>query len=125
MKLVRDRMTESITALLNRMVFPPNDSTSVAVVKTQYLYLNTDNKLPGEDGYVKNAYFLQRIARLGDEEIASHGTIRILVDRKMEQIGKKVLYLNIASYSTFLLVLSYSLIQASYVPIPRNHHHIS
>ena len=123
MKLVRDRMTESVTALLDRMVLPPNDSTNIGIVKTQYLYLNTDNKLPGEDGYVKKtAYFLQRIARLGDEEIASHGTIRILVDRKMEQFGKKVLYLNIASYATFLIALSYSLIQASYVPIPRNAH---
>ena len=123
MKLVRDRMTESITAMLDRMVFPSNDGTSLGVVKTQYLYLNTDKKLPDEDEYVKkDAYFLQRIARLGDEEIASHGTIRILVDRKMEQIGKKVLFLNIASYATFLLALSYSLIQASYVPIPRNAH---
>ena len=123
MKLVRDRMTESITAILDRMVLPPDDSTSLGIVKTQYLYLNTDKKLPDEDEYVKrHTYFLQRIARLGEEEIASHGTIRILVDRRMEQFGKKVLFLNIASYATFLLALSYSLIQASYVPIPRNAH---
>ena len=120
MKLVRDRMTESIKALLDRMVVPAKDEENrkiLGVVKTKYLYLNSKKKTPDEEDYEdKQTYFLQRIASLRDEDLAYHGTIRILVDNKMHQFGNFVLGMKIVSFVIFLLALSYSLIQSSYYP---------
>ena len=122
LKIVRFRLTETLKALLDRMVVQdePLDSTQ-GIVFTKYLDIDTDKKTPSDDKYEKNkTYLLQRIAGLDDEEIAYHGTIRLLVDKKMKKFGYYILGVKIFFNVLFLLSLAYSLIVAAYEPIQLN-----
>eukprot|EP00800_Vazella_pourtalesii_P020420 TRINITY_DN7206_c0_g2_i1.p1 TRINITY_DN7206_c0_g2~~TRINITY_DN7206_c0_g2_i1.p1 ORF type:complete len:939 (+),score=209.18 TRINITY_DN7206_c0_g2_i1:43-2859(+) len=120
LKIVRYNLTETLKALMDRMVVQtdPLDSTE-GEVHTEYLDVDTSGKTPADPLYEKNkTYLLQRIAGLDDEELAYHGTVRILVDQKMSQFGNRVLGIKIVSYVLFLLALAFSLILlASYRPI--------
>ena len=122
LKIVRFRLTETLKALLDRMVVQddPLDSTH-GIVRTQYLDVDADMKTPSDDKYEKNTtYLLQRIAGLDDEEIAYHGTIRLLVDEKMKKFGYYILGVKVFFNVLFLLSLAYSLIVAAYEPIQLN-----
>ena len=122
LKIVRYRLTKTLNALLDRMVVQndPLNSTH-GIVCTQYLEIDTDNITPSDGEYQKNkTFFLQCIAGLDDEEIAYHGTIRLLVDEKMRKFGYCILGIKIFFNVMFLLSLAYSLVIAAYVPIQLN-----
>ena len=55
---------------------------------------------------------------MGDEDLAYNGTVRILVERKMEKIGNLYLVFKLLFHFFFMIALSYSLIQASYENAP-------
>ena len=119
LKIVRYRLTETLKALLDRMVVQ-HDSLdfSKGIVRTKYLDVDTDGKTPNDGEYQKNKTFLlQRIAGLDDEEIAYHGTIRLLIDQKMRIFGNRILGIKIIFYTIFLISLAYSLIAAANRPI--------
>ena len=118
-KIVRYRLTETLKALLDKMVVQDNPLDAIhGVVRTKYLDLDTDNLTPDAENYQNNKTFLlQRIAGLNNEEIAHHGTIRLYVDKKMNQYGNRIIGIKLLFYTLFLLALAYSLIVASYVPI--------
>ena len=119
LKIVRYRLTETLKALLDRMVVQddPLDATR-GIVHTEYLDVDTDKHTPGDDEYQKNkTFFLQRIAGLDDEQLAYHGTVRLLVDEKMKKFGNRILGVKIFFYTIFLLSLAYSLIAAANRPI--------
>ena len=119
LKIVRYRLTETLKALLDRMVVQddPLDSTH-GIARTEYLDIDTEKATPGDEKYQKNkTFFLQRLAGLDDEEIAYHGTIRLLVDKKMTKFGNRILGIKIFFYIVFLLALAYSLIVAANRPI--------
>ena len=120
LKIVRYNLTETLKALMDRMVVqtdPLNSTTGE--VHTEYLDVDTSGKIPDNPDYEKNKrYLLERIAGLDDEDLAYHGTMRILVDQKMSKFGNRVLGLKIVTYVVFLLALAFSLIVlASYTPI--------
>ena len=119
LKIVRYRLTETIKALLDRMVIQHDPLNATQwIVKIGYLDIDSAGKTPEDEGYERNKTFLlQCIAGLHDEEASYHGTIRLLVDRKMKRFGNVILGLKITSYVLFLLALAYTLIQASYEPI--------
>ncbi|KAI6654065.1 Ankyrin repeat domain-containing 29-like [Oopsacas minuta] len=119
LKIVRYRLTETIKALLDRMVvqFDPLNPIKWNI-QTKYLDVDNTGKTPEDDEYERNKTFLlQYIAGLHDEEIAYHGTIRLVVNKKMKQFGNLILGFKIFSYVIFLLALAYTLIQASYEPV--------
>ena len=119
LKIVRYKLTETVRALMDRMVVQTDPLNSTAGdVHTGYLDVDTSAKTPDDPLYEKNKrYLLERIAGLDDEDLAYHGTIRILVDKKMSQFGNYVLGLKITTYVLFLLALAFSLIVlASYRP---------
>ena len=122
LKIIRYRLTKTLKALLDRMVVQNDPPYSIqATVLTKYLEVDIDGNTPAKNGYQKNkTYLLQRIARLDDEDIAYHGTIRILVDNKMERFGYWILYIKISFHVIFLLSLAYSLTFAAYEPIQLN-----
>ena len=101
-KLIKARQRETIVALLDRSVSE----------EEQKVTLNLDI---WESGKV-----LERLVKWEDEELAYHGTIRMLVDAKMKKFGYKMLFMKILFFILFLLVLSYSLVQASAAGIPRD-----
>ena len=113
-------MKKTMKAILDRMVVQPNskDSTN-GIVNTKYLEVDMAKKDPDDKDYNKNkSSLLHRIACMNDENFAYHGTIRLIVDKKMEQFGNLALGIRLFSYVLFLLALAYSLIvQASYRPI--------
>ena len=123
LKIVRYRLTETLKALLDRMVVQPDPLNATEwVVKTGYLDIDSAGKTPEDEGYERNKTFLlQCIAGLHDEEASYHGTIRLLVDKKMKRFGNVILGTKITSYVLFLLALAYSLIQGSYEPIQINY----
>ena len=91
-KIVRYRLKETLKALLDRMLIQEDPSNPhFGVVRTKYLELDTEDKSPDDKVYKKNKTFLlQRISDYGDEAIAYNGTIRILVDEKMKNIGNRI-----------------------------------
>ena len=120
LKIVRYNLTETLKALMDRMVVqtdPLNSTTGE--IRTRYLDVDISKKMPDGPDYEKNKrYLLERIARLDDENLAYHGTVRILVDQKMKEFGNRVLGLKIVTYVLFLLALAFSLIVlSSYTPI--------
>ncbi|KAI6654067.1 Ankyrin repeat domain-containing 29-like [Oopsacas minuta] len=123
-KIVRYQLKETIKALLDRMVVQEDPlNATKGTVQTKYLDIDTAGKMPdNENEYEKNTTFLlQRIAGLDDEDLAYHGTIRLLVDKKMKQFGNRVLGIKIFFYILFLLALAYSLIiLAAFRPIDLN-----
>ena len=122
LKIVRYQLIETLKALLDRMLVQVDPSNAqLGVVLTRYLDVDTERSMPDSVAYQKNKTFLlQRLADLGDEEIAYNGTVRILVDKKMETFGNRILTVKITFYLLFLLALAYSLIQASYFNAPRD-----
>ncbi|KAI6654070.1 Ankyrin repeat domain-containing protein 29-like [Oopsacas minuta] len=123
-KIVSYKLTETIKALLDRMVVQKDRlNATKGTVKTKYLDTETAGKMQdNEKKYEQNTTFLlQRIAGLDDEDLAYHGTIRLLVDKKMKQFGNRVLGIKIFFYILFLLALAYSLIiLAAFRPIDLN-----
>ena len=111
------RLTETLQALLDRMVIQDDKShTNRGVVLTKYLDIDTENCTPGDENYASNrTFFLQRLSEMGNEELAYHGTIRLFVDKKMAKFGNLLLGVRLFMYIMFLLALAYSLLQASYV----------
>ena len=123
LKIVHSRMTETMNAFLDKMLVQSNPLESTrGEVHTEYLDYDTSRNTPADYDYDKNKTFLlQHISGLVDENLAYHGTIRILVDKKMKQFGNLILGVKIFFYVLFLLALAYSLIlQASYSPIELN-----
>ena len=120
LKIVRYNLTETLKALMDRMVVQTDPLNSTrGEIQTRYLDVDTEGKMPDSTDYEKNKrYLLERIAGLDDEDLAYHGTMRILVDQKMKEFGNRVLGLKIVTYVLFLLALAFSLIVlASYTPI--------
>ena len=119
LKIVRYRLTETLKALLDRMVVQDDPlDFSKGIVRIKYLDLDTDNQTPEDENYNYNkTYILQRIAGLDNEDIAYHGTIRLYVDKKMNQFGNRIIGIKLLFFTLFLLALAYSLIVAAYVPI--------
>ena len=103
-ELVKSRQKETIIALLDRSVLES--------YKVGGIYMKMVDWQKGD--------FLEGLAKWGDDELAHHGTIRKLVDSKMLKFGYYILAFKIAIYLMFMLALSYSLIQASTVGIPRD-----
>ena len=88
-------------------------------VFTKYLDIDSNNYMPGDDKYKGNdTYLLQRISQFGNHRIAYHGTIRLLVDKKMNIFGYYILAIKTIFFILFLFTLGYSLIQASYQRLP-------
>ena len=120
LKMVHYNLKETLKALMDRMVVQ-TDPLNVTTVEVHTEYLDVDNsgKMPDSPHYKKNKrYLLERIARLGNEDLAYHGTIRLYVDQKMSEFGNNLLGLKIITYGLFLLALAFSLIVlASYKPI--------
>ena len=114
-QIVKFGMLETIKALLDRMIVPDDSSrTSDGVVDIQYLDLDVDLNLPRSEEYSKsNNFLLQRISEIGDESLAYHGTVRLLVDEKMKRFGYLVLSLRTFFFLCFLWCLGYSLVQAA------------
>ena len=73
LKIVRYRLTETIKALLDRMVIQPDPLNATEwVVNTGYLDIDSAGKTPADEGYERNKTFLlQCIAGLHDEEASS------------------------------------------------------
>ena len=119
-RLISLRLTETLEALLDRMVIQDDKShTNRGVVLTKYLDIDTENCTPEDENYASNrTFFLQRLSEMGNENLAYHGTIRLLVDKKMAKFGNLLLGVRLFFYILFLLALAYSLIQASYIPNP-------
>ena len=120
LKIVRYNLTETLKALMDRMVVQTDPlNATTGEVHTEYLDFDTSGNTPDSHDYEKNKrYLLERIARLDDEDLAYHGTVRILVDQRMKEFGNHVLGLYIVSYVLFILALAFSLIVlASYTPI--------
>ncbi|KAI6654066.1 hypothetical protein LOD99_2913 [Oopsacas minuta] len=119
-RLVNLRLTETLEALLDRMVIQNDKShTNSGVVYTKYLDIDTENNIPEDKGYASNrTFFLQRLSEMGDEQMAYHGTIRLLVDKKMSKFGNILLGVRLFFYCVFLIALAYSLLQASDVQNP-------
>ena len=122
LEIVRYRLIETLKALLDRMLVQVDPSNAQwGVVLTRYLDVDAEGTMPDSDGYQKNKTFLlQRLVDLEDEDIAYNGTVRILVDKKMEKFGNRILTVKITFYLLFLLALAYSLTQASYFNAPRD-----
>ena len=124
--LVKFEMTETVNALLDRMVVVGSDmqkgkwgNNLKGKVLTKYLDMDGRNRMPSEEDYEKNeTYLLQQISRHCSEEITHHGTIRLLVDRKMKKFGYQILAIKLFFYVIFLSALAYSLIEASYDTSP-------
>ena len=120
--LVKSGMTETVIALLDRMVIVGSDRQKDKLgnylkgkVLTKYLDLDCTNRMPHQEGYDNNdTYLLQQICCHCSGEIAYHGSIRLLVDKKMKQIGYPVLAVKMLFYIIFLCALAFSLIEASY-----------
>ena len=114
-QIVKYGMLETIKALLDRMIVPDDSSrTSNGRVYVQYLDLDVDQKLPDSEEYSKSKNFLlQRISEIGDESLAYHGTVRLLVDEKMKKFGYLILSLRTFFFMCFLGCLGYSLVQAA------------
>ena len=117
--LVKFKLNETMNALLDRMLVEASkdiDGTQVkGKVLTKYLEMDNRNRLPDEVGYESNeTYLLQQISQQGSEDLAYHGTIRILVDRQMKKFGYAILAFKLFFFQMFLIALGYSLIQASY-----------
>ena len=119
-RLISLRLTETLEAILDRMVIQDDKSrTNSGVVYTKYLDIDTENDMPESEKYSSNrTFFLQRLSEMGDEQMAYHGTIRLLVDKKMAKFGNILLGVRLFFYCLFLLALAYSLIQASQVNNP-------
>ena len=119
-QIVKNGMQETIKALLDRMIVPDNSSrTCNGEVHVKYLDLDVDNKLPTCDSYSKSKnYLLQRISEIGDDSLAYHGTVRLVVDQKMIDFGYLILFLRAFSRLFFLSCLAYSLILAAEIPEP-------
>ena len=118
-KIARYRLMDTLNAVLDKMVIQddPLDATR-GIVHTEYLDVDTDKHTPGDDEYQKNkTFFLQRVAGLDNEQLAYHGTVRLLVDEKMKQFGNRILGVKIFFFTVFLLSLAYSLIAAANRPI--------
>ena len=105
--LIKTQQRETIVALLDR-------SLNFDCSREEYKKITLELEV-WEKGKI-----LERIARWGDEELAYHGTIRMLVDSKMWKFGYKILSLKILFFLLFLLTLSYSLIQASTAGVARD-----
>ena len=126
--LAKFGMTETLNALLDRMVVvgsdKKDDKNEINVnckVLTKYLDLDSENRMPDDIAYKMNqTYLLQRISQLANEKLAHHGTIRILVDRKMKTFGYYILAVKLLFHIFFLFTLGYSLTGASYESIPRD-----
>ena len=114
-QIVKYGMLETVKALLDRMIVPDDSSrTSDGRVYTQYLDLDVDQNLPRSKEYSKSKNFLlQRISEIGDESLAYHGTVRLLVDEKMKKFGYLILSLRTFFFLCFICSLGYSLIQAA------------
>ena len=111
------QLTETVTALLDRMVVQARPQDTICV-HTGYLEIDRGGRIPTDTGYESNNRFLlQRIARAGNEEIACHGTVRLLVDKKMKMFGNNFLGVKLFFYIVFLSALLYSLTVASYSSI--------
>ena len=119
-RLISLRLTETLEAILDRMVIQDDKSkTNSGVVYTKYLDIDTENDIPESEGYSSNrTFFLQRLSEMGDEQMAYHGTIRLLVDKKMAKFGNILLGVRLFFYCLFLFALAYSLVQASQVNNP-------
>ena len=119
-RLVNMSLTETLEALLDRMVIQEDKShTNRGKVLTKYLDIDTENCTPEDNNYASNrTFFLQRLSEMGNEYLAYHGTVRLLVDKKMAKFGNLLLSVRLFFYILFLLALAYSLIQASYVHNP-------
>ena len=122
LKIVRYRLLETLKALLDRMLVQVGPSNAqLGVVRTRYLDVDIEGSMPDDGSCQKNkTFFLQRLADLKDGDIAYNGTVRILVDKKMETFGNRILTIKITFYLLFLLALAYSLTQASYFNAPRD-----
>ena len=106
-KLIKARQKDTIVALLDK-------SLNFDCSREEYKEITLELEVWGK------GKILERIARWGDEELAYHGTIRILVDSKMWKFGYKILSLKFLFFLLFLLTLSYSLIQASTAGVARD-----
>ena len=106
-KVIKNRLKETLIAMLDRSAI--------------------DEGLGSEKVYIRvkdweNLQLLDRLSKWGNKEISYHGTIRILVNTKMSKFGYILLILKLAWYIIFLMALSYSLIQASTLHIPRDNY---
>ena len=119
-RMISLRMTETLEAILDRMVIQDDKSkTNRGAVYAKYLDVDTENDMPESENYSSNrTFFLQRLSEMGDEQMAYHGTIRLLVDKKMAKFGNILLGVRLFFYCLFLIALGYSLIQASQVRNP-------
>ena len=124
--LAKYDMIETLTALLDRMVMVKSDGVTEdsknnikGEVHTKYLDIDSKNRMPGDKGYEENeTYLLQRISQLGNDKLAYHGTIRLLVEKKMNKFGYLILTIKTIFYIMFLFTLGYSLVQSSYSRVP-------
>ncbi|KAI6654033.1 Ankyrin repeat domain-containing 29-like [Oopsacas minuta] len=119
--LVKFKLIETVKALLDRMLVEPSEEIDGKHAKgkilTKYLEIDSGNLLPKEDRFNYNdTDLLQHISLSGSSELAYHGTIRILVDRKMSNYGYAILGVRLALYTLFLFTLGSSLILATYEP---------
>lgn len=114
----QNQLTETMKALLDRLVVQARPQDEICV-HTGYLEIDRCGRIPTDTEYESNnTFLLQRIARSGNEEIACHGTVRLLVDKKMKMFGNNFLGVELFFYLLFLSALLYSLTVASYRPIP-------
>ena len=121
--LAKYDMIETLNALLDRMVVVKSEGSGKKNIKgqvlTKYLDIDSNNYMPGDEKYERNdTYLLQRISQFGNDRIAYHGTIRLLVDKKMNIFGYHILAIKTIFFILFLFTLGYSLIQASYQILP-------
>ena len=110
------QLTETMKALLDRMVVQTRPQDAICV-HTGYLEVDRSGRIPMDTEYSNDTFLLQRIASSGNEEIACHGTVRLLVDKKMKKFGNNFLGVKLFFYVIFLSALLYSLVVASYSSI--------
>ena len=117
--VVKFELNETFSALLDRMLVEASEDIDGKHVKgkvlPKYLEMDSRNRLPHEDGYQRNeTYLLQQICQQGREDLAYHGTTRILVDRQMKNFGYAILTFKLFFFLVFLIAFGYSLIQSTY-----------
>ena len=93
------RFIKTMKALLDRTVVKSDGKEEVNV---KFLQVDKSGKTPNDIEFEK-VYIFKDIAESEGEDIAYHGTMRLLVDTKMKQFGNAVLAVQTIFYSLFLL----------------------
>ncbi|KAI6658975.1 hypothetical protein LOD99_14651 [Oopsacas minuta] len=112
LKLIKKRQKQTLLALLDISGRRERYGRS-----TREIYWNTSEWDPN---YIGEKKIFEALSFWGDEELIYHGTIRLIVDQYMKNCGYAFLCVYFFFFMSFILSLSYSLIQAAAAGIPRS-----